>query len=89
MAARHNGRPSWGATGALVGGTQCRLARAASPTRAAFIKRVAERTVEFDINARDTLQRTALHWAAELGQVKAAELLIDFGVDVKVCLLLQ
>ena len=44
---------------------------------------MVERTLEFDINKRDTLARTPLHWAAELGNVKTAELLIDFGVDVK------
>ncbi len=35
------------------------------------------------MNQRDTLQRTALHWAAELGHIKAAELLIDYGCDIK------
>ncbi|KAG2437503.1 hypothetical protein HXX76_006152 [Chlamydomonas incerta] len=49
----------------------------------AYIKKMVERTLDFDINKRDTLARTPLHWAAELGNVKTAELLIDFGVDVK------
>lgn len=48
-----------------------------------YIKRAAERTIEFNVNQRDTLQRTALHWAAELGHIKAAELLIDYGCDIK------
>ncbi|GLC36382.1 hypothetical protein PLESTM_000437500 [Pleodorina starrii] len=48
-----------------------------------YIKKLAERTLDFNVNLRDTLQRTALHWAAELGNVEAAELLIDYGIDVK------
>ncbi|GIL93449.1 hypothetical protein Vretimale_12719 [Volvox reticuliferus] len=48
-----------------------------------YIKKLAERTLDFNVNIRDQLQRTALHWAAELGHVDAAELLIDYGIDVK------
>lgn len=48
-----------------------------------FIKKLAERTLDFSVNVRDQLARTALHWAAELGNVEAAELLIDYGIDVK------
>lgn len=54
-----------------------------SLTIAGYIKRAAERTIEFNVNQRDTLQRTALHWAAELGHIKAAELLIDYGCDIR------
>ena len=32
---------------------------------------------------QDRLQRTALHWAAEMGQHETAQTLIDFGIDVK------
>ncbi|GIL50507.1 hypothetical protein Vafri_6684 [Volvox africanus] len=48
-----------------------------------YIKKLAERTLDFNVNTRDQLQRTGLHWAAELGHVDAAELLIDYGIDVK------
>ncbi|KAG2487618.1 hypothetical protein HYH03_013757 [Edaphochlamys debaryana] len=48
-----------------------------------YIKRIAERTLDFNVNQRDSLARTALHWAAELGHISTAELLIDFGVDIK------
>ncbi len=30
---------------------------------------------------QDKYQRNALHWAAEAGQVDAAECLIDYGID--------
>uniref|UniRef100_A0A7S0YEI9 Uncharacterized protein n=1 Tax=Polytomella parva TaxID=51329 RepID=A0A7S0YEI9_9CHLO len=48
-----------------------------------YIQRFVERAIDFDINERDKIQRNALHWAAELGHVEAAELLIDYGIDVK------
>ncbi|KXZ49670.1 hypothetical protein GPECTOR_20g527 [Gonium pectorale] len=56
---------------------------AASRNDTSYVKKMAERTIEFNINQRDQLQRTALHWAAELGHIECAELLIDYGVDVK------
>ncbi|EFJ44495.1 hypothetical protein VOLCADRAFT_106351 [Volvox carteri f. nagariensis] len=56
---------------------------AAQRNDAGYIKKIAERTLDFNVNMRDQLQRTALHWAAELGNIEAAELLIDFGIDVK------
>ncbi|KXZ44726.1 hypothetical protein GPECTOR_63g51 [Gonium pectorale] len=46
-----------------------------------YITRAVERAIEFNINIRDKYQRTALHWAAEAGQVEAAECLIDYGID--------
>ncbi|GFR40273.1 hypothetical protein Agub_g453 [Astrephomene gubernaculifera] len=56
---------------------------AASRNDKGYIKRQAERTLDFQVNIRDSLHRTALHWAAELGHIDVAELLIDYGVDVK------
>lgn len=56
----------------------------ATHVHAAWIKHHVERTLEIDINMRDTLHRNALHWAAELGAVEAAELLIDLNIDIKV-----
>uniref|UniRef100_A0A7S0S0X3 Uncharacterized protein n=1 Tax=Chlamydomonas leiostraca TaxID=1034604 RepID=A0A7S0S0X3_9CHLO len=47
-----------------------------------WIVKAVERSLEFDINQRDKLQRTALHWAAEMGRIEAAEALMDYGVDV-------
>ncbi|GBF93117.1 hypothetical protein Rsub_05846 [Raphidocelis subcapitata] len=59
--------------------------------------RTIERTLDFDVNCRDRLMRTALHWAAEMGHhdtgraggrggaaalSAAAKTLMDFGVDV-------
>ncbi|KAG2495333.1 hypothetical protein HYH03_006603 [Edaphochlamys debaryana] len=46
-----------------------------------FITRTVERAIEYNINIRDKYQRTALHWAAEAGQVEAAECLMDYGID--------
>lgn len=46
-----------------------------------FLIRMIERNVDFDINQRDRYNRTALHWAAEMGQLEAAETLLDFGID--------
>ncbi|KAG2454810.1 hypothetical protein HYH02_000642 [Chlamydomonas schloesseri] len=46
-----------------------------------FITRSVERAIEFNINVRDKYQRTALHWAAEAGQVEAAECLLDYGSE--------
>lgn len=46
-----------------------------------FIVKLVERTIEFNINQRDRLQRTALHWAAECGHVEVVEALIDYGCD--------
>ncbi|GIL65032.1 hypothetical protein Vafri_18881 [Volvox africanus] len=48
---------------------------------AGYITKTIERAIEFNINIRDKYQRTALHWAAEAGQVEAAECLLDYGVD--------
>ncbi|GLC37378.1 hypothetical protein PLESTB_001593700 [Pleodorina starrii] len=48
---------------------------------AGYITRTVERAIEFNINIRDKYQRTALHWAAEAGQLEAAECLLDYGVD--------
>lgn len=47
-----------------------------------FIVRQVERNIEYDINQRDKFQRTALHWAAEMGHVEAVETLLDYGCDV-------
>lgn len=47
------------------------------------IVRMVERNVEFDINQRDKYQRTALHWAAEMGRIECAEALLDYGADIK------
>lgn len=47
------------------------------------IVRLVERNVEFDINQRDKYQRTALHWAAEMGRIECAEALLDYGADIK------
>lgn len=41
-------------------------------------------TKVFDIQhfaLQDKLQRTALHWAAELNHIEAAEALLDYGCD--------
>mmetsp|Transcript_550 Transcript_550/g.1483 ORF Transcript_550/g.1483 Transcript_550/m.1483 type:complete len:169 (-) Transcript_550:187-693(-) len=46
-----------------------------------FIRDVIERTVDFDVNQRDHIGRTALHWAAETGQCAAAEMLLGYGCD--------
>ncbi|GFR42077.1 hypothetical protein Agub_g2900 [Astrephomene gubernaculifera] len=46
-----------------------------------YITRTIERAIEFNVNIRDKYQRTALHWAAEAGQVEAVECLMDYGVD--------
>jgi ankyrin repeat protein len=46
-----------------------------------YIVRHVERSLDFDINQRDKLQRTALHWAAELNRLEVAEALIDYGID--------
>lgn len=35
------------------------------------------------LHAQDRLMRTALHWAAEMGHIDAAQTLLDFGADVK------
>lgn len=48
-----------------------------------MLVRMIERTIDFDINQRDKLNRTALHWAAEMGHRDAAQLLIDYGIDRK------
>ncbi|MEW5306548.1 MAG: hypothetical protein WDW36_009004 [Sanguina aurantia] len=47
-----------------------------------FITKQVDRSVEFDINQRDRLNRTALHWAAEMGHLQTAEVLLDYGCDV-------
>lgn len=48
-----------------------------------FLIRTIERNIEFDINQKDRHGRTALHWAAEMGQISAAEALLDYKIDLK------
>eukprot|EP00775_Hariotina_reticulata_P002654 gene2655-2953_t len=48
----------------------------------AYIIKVIERTIDFDINQQDKTGRTALHWAAESNQLEAAKTLIDFGINL-------
>jgi hypothetical protein len=40
---------------------------AAERGNTAWCVRAIERTIDFDVNCRDRLMRTALHWAAEMG----------------------
>ncbi len=54
---------------------------AAERGNVAFITRLVERSLEFDINQRDKIQRTALHWAAELNNIEVAEALLDYNID--------
>uniref|UniRef100_A0A7S3QTA9 Uncharacterized protein n=1 Tax=Dunaliella tertiolecta TaxID=3047 RepID=A0A7S3QTA9_DUNTE len=49
-----------------------------------FIVRLIERSLDFNINQKDNLGRTALHWAAELNRVQAAEALLDYGIDITI-----
>eukprot|EP00877_Chromochloris_zofingiensis_P009255 jgi/Chrzof1/4583/Cz14g19050.t1 len=56
---------------------------AAERGNTSVIMRYIERTIDFDINQKDRLMRTALHWAAEMGHIDAAQTLLDFGADVK------
>ena len=39
------------------------------------------RQLEFNVNIRDRFQRTALHWAAEMGHADVAEALVDYQID--------
>ncbi|KAJ9531796.1 hypothetical protein QJQ45_021948, partial [Haematococcus lacustris] len=55
---------------------------AAERGNAAYITHMMERTIEFDINQQDSFQRTALHWAAEMGHVNVASVLKDYGINV-------
>ncbi|KIY92912.1 hypothetical protein MNEG_15050 [Monoraphidium neglectum] len=56
---------------------------AAERGNTAWCVRAIERTIDFDVNCRDRLMRTALHWAAEMGHHETAKTLLDFGVDVR------
>mmetsp|Transcript_40244 Transcript_40244/g.89357 ORF Transcript_40244/g.89357 Transcript_40244/m.89357 type:complete len:193 (-) Transcript_40244:691-1269(-) len=49
---------------------------------AAQLTRLVERQLDFDINQRDNIQRTALHWAAELQNYDVAAALMDYGCDI-------
>ncbi|KAI8467738.1 MAG: ankyrin repeat-containing domain protein [Monoraphidium minutum] len=55
---------------------------AAERGNTAWCVRTIERTLDFDINCRDRLMRTALHWAAEMGHHDTAKTLLDFGVEL-------
>ncbi|GAX81433.1 hypothetical protein CEUSTIGMA_g8863.t1 [Chlamydomonas eustigma] len=46
-----------------------------------WITNVVERTLEYDINQQDKLQRTALHWAAELGHAEVVKKLLGYGCN--------
>eukprot|EP00798_Chlamydomonas_sp_ICE-L_P001320 gene1320-32673_t len=49
-----------------------------------YITRSIERVVQYDVNQRQPqTQRTALHWAAEMGQVDVVEALMDYKADVQ------
>lgn len=48
----------------------------------AYINNIIDKSIEFDANQMDVNQRTALHWAAEMGRVEVAELLIETGANV-------
>lgn len=39
-------------------------------------------TPALDSNAQDKFNRTALHWAAEMGHLDTADVLLDYGCDV-------
>ena len=45
---------------------------------------MVERTMDFDINAKDRFGRTALMWAAEMNHKDTVETLIDLGGDRKI-----
>ena len=47
------------------------------------IKEFKSKTKHFDIDATDTVGRTALMWAADCGQLDAVELLLRLGADVQ------
>eukprot|EP00199_Chlamydomonas_sp_CCMP681_P008551 CAMPEP_0119102108 /NCGR_PEP_ID=MMETSP1180-20130426/966_1 /TAXON_ID=3052 ORGANISM="Chlamydomonas cf sp, Strain CCMP681" /NCGR_SAMPLE_ID=MMETSP1180 /ASSEMBLY_ACC=CAM_ASM_000741 /LENGTH=151 /DNA_ID=CAMNT_0007086335 /DNA_START=110 /DNA_END=565 /DNA_ORIENTATION=- len=69
-------------SGALDQGTEApkSLHEAAERGNVSYITRTVERTLDLDINQVDNLQRTALHWAAEMGHIQAAEALLDYGI---------
>lgn len=46
---------------------------AAERGNTAWCIRAIERTLDFDVNCRDRLMRTALHWAAEMGHHETGE----------------
>mmetsp|Transcript_26142 Transcript_26142/g.57142 ORF Transcript_26142/g.57142 Transcript_26142/m.57142 type:complete len:215 (+) Transcript_26142:65-709(+) len=48
-----------------------------------WIVKTVERNIEYDVNQRDRLSRTALHWASEMGHLEAVEALLDYGCDPK------
>ncbi|KAG1664747.1 hypothetical protein FOA52_004755 [Chlamydomonas sp. UWO 241] len=58
------------------------LFEAAEQGAVGWIVKKVERSIDYDINQRDRLSRTAIHWAAELGQVGVIEALMDYGADV-------
>ncbi|GAX76376.1 hypothetical protein CEUSTIGMA_g3822.t1 [Chlamydomonas eustigma] len=48
-----------------------------------WVVKAVERTLDYDINQRDRLLRTGLHWASESGHVEMVETLLDYGCDIK------
>jgi ankyrin repeat protein len=49
-----------------------------------YITNYVQRNISADVNQRDKLMRTPLHWASELGQIACAEVLMDYGADIAI-----
>mmetsp|Transcript_915 Transcript_915/g.2452 ORF Transcript_915/g.2452 Transcript_915/m.2452 type:complete len:171 (-) Transcript_915:571-1083(-) len=72
----------FGGTGAETKAPPKTIHEAAEQGATRWVTNLIERTIEVDIDQRDNLQRTALHWAAEMGHIETAQALLDFGADV-------